>query len=175
MVKIVFILIEDLFEDPELIYPYYRMKEEGYKVFLVGPEKGMVYTGKKGVKMTSDISAEEALGMKANALIIPGGYSPDLMRRHRSMVELVEQASRNCLVIGAICHGPWMLIEADIIRGIKATGFYSIAKDMINAGAEYIDNEVVVDKNIITSRKPDDLPEFCKSIIEMIKAYFKDN
>ena len=171
MEKIVFILIEDLFEDSELIYQYYRMKEAGYKVLLTGPEKGKVYTGKKGIKMISDISASEALGMKAHAIIIPGGYSPDLMRRHRSMVELVKKSADNCIVIAAICHGPWMLIEADIIRGKKVTGFFSIAKDIINAGAEYIDKEAVVDKNIITSRKPDDLPAFCINIIEMIEAY----
>ena len=84
----------------------------------------------------------------------------------------MEQAANNCIIIAAICHGPWMLIEADIIRGMKATSFHSIAKDVTNAGGEYIDREVVVDKNIITSIKPDDLPAFCKNVVEMIEAYF---
>lgn len=168
MNKVIFILIEDLYEDSELIYPYYRMKEAGYEVFLVGTEKGSTYTGKKGVKMSSDLSAKEALDMKADAIIIPGGYAPDLMRRHKTTVELVKRAAKSSVIIAAICHGPWMLAEADVIRGKDVTCFHSIAKDIINAGGKYKDSEVVVDNNIITSRKPDDLPAFCKNIIKAI-------
>ncbi len=173
MDKKVLIFIEDMFEDVELIYPYYRMKEEGYKVLLVGTDKGKSYKGKKGVTMISDISAKESLSEKFQAVIIPGGYAPDKMRRNKDMVNLLKNVADSSIVIAAICHGPWMLAEADIVKGVKITSFHSITTDMINAGAEYIDSECVVDKNIITSRQPEDLPVFCKNIIEMIQTNFK--
>lgn len=167
----ILILIEDLFEDVEATYPYYRMIEEGYEVEIVGPEKSKEYKGKKGETIKSDISAYDAKLDEVKAVIIPGGYAPDRMRRVKAMVDLVKKAFDKCIIIAAICHGGWMLAEADIIKDKKVTGVFSISTDLKNAGGQYIDREVVVDDNIVTSRGPKDLPVFCKSIIELVKAY----
>ena len=173
MLKKIYLLIEDFFEDSEAIYPYYRMIEEGYEVLIVGPEKNRVYKGKIGVTLKSDISASEADLNDVTAVIIPGGNAPDRMVRNKDMVEIVKNAMKNCKIIAAICHGPLMLIEADVIKNKKVTGFESIRTLLKLAGGEFIDKAVVVDDNIITSRKPADLPVFCKSIIELIEAYYK--
>ncbi len=167
----VLLLIEDLFEDVEAVYPYYRLLEEGYEVNIVGPEANKEYKGKKGLSLKSDMAVDEANLDNVDCMIIPGGYAPDRMRRNKNMVNLVKEALNSCKVIGSICHGPWMLAEADIIKGRKVTGFFSISTDLKNAGAEYLDQEVVVDDNIITSRNPGDLPIFCKSIIALLEAY----
>ena len=173
MLKKIYLLIEDFFEDSEAIYPYYRMIEEGYEVLIVGPEKNRVYKGKIGITLKSDISATEADLNNAAAIIIPGGNAPDRMVRNKDMVEIVKNAMKNCKIIAAICHGPLMLIEADVIKNKRVTGFESIKTLLKLAGGEFIDKAVVVDDNIITSRKPADLPVFCKSIIELMKVYNK--
>lgn len=111
----VYMLIEDLFEDSEAIYPYYRMQEEDFEVILVGPAANKDYKGKKGNILTSDISVEDADPNEADALIIPGGYAPDRMRRNKEMVDLVKKMHGSCKVIAAICHGPWMMAEADLL------------------------------------------------------------
>ena len=170
MTEIIFLLIENEYRDEEAIYPYYRFKEAGYEVKVIGPEKGKQYWGKYGTFLKSDLSASEANPDDATALIIPGGYAPDKMRIKKDMVDLVKKIHLQQKVIGAICHGGWMLVEADIIKGKKVTGVLSIATDLRNAGVDYLDKEVVVDGNIVTSRKPDDLPAFCRSILELIKS-----
>ncbi len=161
------ILVENLYQDQELWYPYYRLKEEGAEVLLVGPEKG-TYTSKYGYPATADTAAGEIGPEDLDALIIPGGYAPDHMRRHEVMVSLVKGVSQQGKVVAAICHAGWMLSSADVIRGKTVTGFFAIKDDLINAGADYVDEEVVVDGNIITSRKPDDLPAFCRAIIDAL-------
>ena len=173
MLKKIYLLIEDFFEDSEAIYPYYRMIEEGYEVLVVGPEKNRVYKGKIGITLKSDISASEADLNDVAAVIIPGGNAPDMMVRNKDMVEIVKNAMENCKIIAAICHGPLMLIEADVIKNKKVTGFESIRTLLKLAGGEFIERDVVEDDNIITSRKPADLPVFCKSIIGLIEAYYK--
>lgn len=165
----IFILIENEFRDEEAIYPYYRFKEAGYDVKIVGPAAGKEYKGKLGVSIKSDLSPAEANIDNAVAVIIPGGNAPDKMRSKKDMVELVKKIYSRQKVIGAICHGGSMLVEADIIKGRKVTSYISIATDMRNAGAEYVDMEVVTDGNIVTSRIPDDLPAFCRSILELLK------
>lgn len=172
MLKI-YLLIEDFFEDVEAIYPYYRLIEEGYDVKIVGPAENREYKGKKGLILKSDISAAKADINEVAAIVIPGGYAPDRMVRHKEMVNLVKEAIAECKILAAICHGPLMLIEADVIKGKKVTGFESIRTLLKLAGAEVIDRAVVVDENIITSRFPDDLPVFCKSLIELLRAYYK--
>lgn len=170
MAEKIFLLIENEYRDEEVIYPYYRFQEAGYEVKVVGPEKGKQYKGKYGTFLKSDLAASEADPDDAAVLIIPGGNAPDKMRINKDMVDLVKKIHFQQKVIGAICHGGWMLAEADIIKGKKVTGVLSIATDLKNAGGEYLDKEVVVDDNIVTSRKPDDLPAFCKSILELIKS-----
>jgi len=174
MAKKVLILIENEFRDEEAIYPYYRFKEAGYEVKVVGPEMGKDYKGKFGLVMKSDLSASQVDLSDVLAVIIPGGNAPDKMRIQKSMVNLVKEAFNSCKIIASICRGGWMLVEADIVKGKKVTGYIAIATDLKNAGGEYIDKEVVVDDNIVTSRIPDDLPAFCKSTLELIKAYNKE-
>ena len=170
----VFILTEDGYRDEELIYPYYRFIEAGYEVQIVGPEAGKEYKGKFGLPIKSDISPGQVTLEEVAALIIPGGFAPDKMRLNRDMVDLVRKVFDSCRVIASICHGGWMLVEADICRGKDVTGYIAIATDLKNAGGNYIDKEVVVDDNLVTSRIPADLPAFCRSTLELIKAYNKE-
>lgn len=167
----VLVLLEDHFEDSEAIYPYYRMQEAGYDVRLVSPEAKKEYKGKQGVVLRSDMTAKDVDLREVVAVIIPGGYAPDRLRRHKDIVGLVKDANDSCKIVAAICHGGWMLAEADILKGKEVTGVKAISTDLVNAGARYVDKEVVVDGNLVTSRMPADLPVFCKSIIELIKAY----
>jgi protease I len=164
----IIVFIEDNFRDEELVYPYYRFIEAGYDVRLVGPEAKKTYTGKFGLPMRSDLTPGQVDLDETAAIIIPGGFAPDRMRQDRAMVDLVKKAFDTCKIIAAICHGGWMLVEADICRGKDVTGFIAIATDLKNAGGNYLDKEVVVDGNLVTSRTPADLPAFCRAVIEMI-------
>jgi protease I len=164
----IIVFIEDNFRDEELVYPYYRFIEAGYDVRLVGPEAKKTYTGKFGLPMRSDLTPGQVDLDETAAIIIPGGFAPDRMRQDRAMVDLVKKAFDACKIIAAICHGGWMLVEADICRGKDVTGFIAIATDLKNAGGNYLDKEVVVDGNLVTSRTPADLPAFCRAVIEMI-------
>ncbi|MCH7952061.1 type 1 glutamine amidotransferase [Patescibacteria group bacterium] len=163
--KKIAILIENLYQDQEAWYPYYRLKEEGAEVLFVGPEKGKAYQSKKGYPAVSELGINEAASDNFDAVVIPGGYAPDLMRRTPAMVAFVKEMHKKGKIVAAICHAGWMLSSADIIRGKRVTSFFAIADDVKNAGADYVDEEVVRDGNIITSRKPDDLPAFLRTII----------
>ncbi len=171
MMNKIIILIEELFEDSEAIYPYYRMQEEGFDVKLVAPEAKKDYKGKYGVVMTSDLTPKDVNLNEVAGIIIVGGYAPDKLRRYKEIVDLVRAGAKSCKVEAAICHGGWVLVEADVLKGKKVTGVKAISKDLENAGAEYIDKGVVVDGNLVTARGPIDLPVFCKNIIGLIKAY----
>jgi protease I len=168
--KQIAIFIADLFEDVELTYPYYRMKEAGARVYLLGQEEAHSYTGKKGVSEKSDMSIRNADPSDFDILIIPGGYAPDKMRMEPRFIEFTRKMNEQGKVIASICHGPWILASADIIRGKKVTSWPSLRDDLLNAGAEFVDQEVVVDGNIITSRKPADLPAFCRTIIQHVSG-----
>jgi protease I len=163
--KNIAILVEDIYEDQELWYPLLRMREAGARVTVVGPEGGKTYTSKYGYPVKADKSVQEVKAGQLDAVIIPGGYAPDRMRRHPAMVALVRDAARQNKVVAAICHAGWMLASAEVIQGKNVTGFFAIKDDLIHAGARYQDAEVVVDGNIITSRQPGDLPAFCRAII----------
>ena len=165
--KKIAIFIADYFEDLEFWYPNIRLKEEGGEITVIGPQKGSFH-GKNGLTAKSDIGIGEADSTEFNALIIPGGYSPDHMRRSPEMVDFVKKMNQANKIIAAICHAGWMLASADIIKGKKMTSFFSIRDDMIHAGAKWIDQEVVTDGNLITSRHPGDLPAFCKMIIKAL-------
>jgi protease I len=162
-------MIGDGFEDSEFVYPYYRLQEEGYSVDIIGSKANETYSGKHGVPFKSGLSAGEVSVDQYQAVIIPGGRAPDKMRLDKTLVQLIKEAHSKERVIAAICHGPQMLIEADILHGRKATCWKSVATDLKNAGATYIDAPVVVDGNIVTSRHPGDLPQFCKEIINLLK------
>jgi len=169
MAKKLLLLIENEFRDEEVIYPYYRFKEAGYDVKVVGPEADKEYKGKFGVVFKSDLSASRISLDDVVTLIIPGGNAPDKMRVQKNMVDLVKRAYHQQKIIAAICHGGLMLVEADIVRGMKVTGYRAIATDLRNAGGKYMDKKVVVDGNLVTSRVPDDLPAFCNSILKLLK------
>jgi protease I len=166
--KKIAVLVEQLYEDLELWYPVLRFREAGATVQIVGPKKE-TYSSKHGYAAKADLAAETARAKDFDAVIIPGGYAPDHMRRHPAMVDLVREASKADKVVAAICHGGWMLCSAGVLKGKKATCYFSIKDDLVNAGADYVDEEVVRDGKLITSRFPDDLPAFCRTIIEAVQ------
>lgn len=162
------IFVETLYNDREFWYPYYRLKEGGVQVTVVGPEAGGRYSGQYGIPVKADKGMNDISPGDFHGLVIPGGYAPDHMRRHRQMVKLVRDFHEAGKIVAAICHGGWMLASADILRGRKVTAFSSIRDDLVHAGAEFVDEEVVVDGNLVTSRRPDDLPAFMKAILEKL-------
>jgi len=168
--KKIAILAEEDFEDSELIEPMKAMKNAGAKVVVVGSGSQETYRGKRGgVTVRVDATAEKVRAEDFDAIIVPGGYAADKMRSHQSMVDLVRKAYDLGKVVAAICHGPQLLISADIVRGRRVTSWPSVAVDLRNAGADWVDAPVVQDGNLITSRKPADLPRFNKAIIEALR------
>lgn len=163
--KRIAILLENMFDERELIYPYYRLLEEGYEVDLIGTEKDAVYSSKAGVTQKSTHASKDISAAEYDAVVIPGGFSPDYMRRSQATVDFVRDMCWAGKPVAAICHGPWMLASACDLKGKKVTSFYSIKDDLINAGAEWVDMQVVEEGNLVTSRNPNDLPAFLKAII----------
>ncbi|MCS4504505.1 type 1 glutamine amidotransferase [Arhodomonas aquaeolei] len=162
--KRVCLLAEDEFEDIELLYPLHRFAEESAEVIVVGPRKA-TYTGKHGCTVEAHIASAEAASQDFDIVVVPGGYAPDRMRRHREMLEIVRRADTEGHVVAAICHAPWVLISARVVADRQLTGFWSIRDDLVNAGARYVDEPVVTDGNLVTSRHPPDLGAFCRAII----------
>ncbi len=163
------VLVDSGFQEAELLYPYYRFQEAGYKVDLVGPKAKENYVGEHGYGMRSDLSPEDVNIDEYDAVVIPGGRAPDRMRTKKAMVDLVKKAFEKGKVIAAICHGPQMLIEADVVRGRKATSYTAVATDLKNAGATFENKSVIVDGNLVTSRWPSDLPDFCREALKLLK------
>ena len=162
--KKIAILVEQMYQELEVWYPYFRFKEAGAEVYLVGPEK-KEYKGKYGYPATPELTIDEVEPQDFDAVVIPGGFAPDYMRRVPRIIEFVREMYYAKKVVAAICHGGGVLASAKIIKGKDVTGFFAIKDDLENAGGRYLDQEVVRDKNIITSRKPEDLPAFCRTII----------
>jgi len=167
------VLVEDHYQVLEVWYPYLRLREAGIDTVLVG-------TGKKHYKSKEGYPADEELSIvKANAnsfdgVIIPGGYAPDILRRYDKVNKFVKELYKNKKLVAAICHGGWVLVSADVLKGKKATSFSAIKDDMVNAGAKFIDKEVVIDGSLITSRNPYDLPAFCREIIKFLRGENED-
>ena len=169
--KRVAILAEEDFEDVELTEPLQAMKNAGAEVVIIGSGSKDTYRGKKGTTTVRvDMTADNAKAEEFDAIIVPGGYAPDKMRLHQSMIDLVKQAYALGKIIAAVCHGPQLLISADIVRGKRVTSWPSVAVDLKNAGANWIDEPVVQDENLITSRRPADLPKFSEAIINALKS-----
>lgn len=166
--KRVAILAENMYQEMELWVPYYRLKEEGAEVQVVGTGGAKSYTSKHGYPVNVDIQAEQVTAVEYDAVVIPGGFAPDLMRRSAAMVKLVREAFQQGKVVAAICHAGWMPVSAGILKGKRATSFFSIKDDLVNAGATWVDEEVVVDGSLITSRTPGDLPAFCREIVRAL-------
>ncbi len=169
----ILIFIENVFEDLELFYPRFRLIEEGAKVTIAGPKAQETYQSKHGYPCQADIAFHEAKENEFHALIIPGGYAPDKMRRNSAALELVRQFDRKGKVIAFICHAGWVPISANVLKGVRCTSYVSIKDDMINAGANWVDEPVVIDRHFISSRTPDDLPFFCPAIIEALHRKLK--
>lgn len=169
MARIMFIVASD-FEDSEFRVPYDQVKQAGHEAVIVGIEAGKKLKGKKGKEtITSERAAKDVSADEFDALVIPGGYSPDHLRMDSDMVGLVQAFSEANKPIAAICHAGWMLAEADLVEGRTVTSWPSIKTDLSNAGANWVDREVVEDGNIITSRKPDDLQAFCAALLRQVK------
>jgi len=183
------IIVAHEFEDIELLYPILRLSEEGAEVVVVPVREGLhprpyldgkPVTGRFGHPVPIPVMAEgnrysigsiEELGAnEIDCLLFPGGYSPDALRLHAGTLELVRECHRKGKLLAAICHGPWILISAGIMEGKQATGYIAVRDDLVNAGAEFLDVPAVRDGNIITGRVPDDLPEFCREIIQALSA-----
>ena len=166
--KRVAVLAEQLYEDLELWYPLLRLREAGADVFVVGSGTADEYRSKHGYPVKVDAEADTVTAAQFDAVIIPGGYAPDYMRRCPAMIRLVREANEQGKIVAAICHAGWMLSSASIARGRTLTCFTSIKDDLVNAGATYVDREVVRDGNLITSRVPGDLPAFLREIISAL-------
>jgi len=162
--KYAIVLAEDLYEDPELWYPYYRLLEEGARVTIVGPE-AKTYESKHGYPAKAEMAAGEVPVDEVDAVVVPGGFAPDRLRRDPAVLNLVRGVSEKGGIVAMICHAAWVPISAGIVRGKRATCVSAIKDDLINAGATYVDEAVVVDGNLISSRTPADLPAFMPAII----------
>ncbi|NPA80173.1 MAG: type 1 glutamine amidotransferase [Thermotogae bacterium] len=163
------ILLEDLYDEREFIYPYYRLQEEGYDVVVVAPKLG-TYKGKSGLKFEANAAVSDVAVGDFVGLVIPGGYAPDRLRRYPEILVFVREMDEARKPIAAICHAGWVLISAGIVKGRRLTGFFAIKDDLINAGAHYVDEPVVVDGNLITSRGPSDLKVWMKEFIRHLKV-----
>ncbi len=165
--KRVIILIENMYNEHEFWYPFYRLKEVGAEVVVVGTG-GLQYTSKIGLPAKADESAKNISGADFDGIIIPGGYAPDFMRRDPDMIRLVKECFDQGKIVAAICHAGWMLVSAEIVANKRATSYFSIKDDMVNGGANWVDEEVVIDGNLITSRTPADLPAFMRAVVEAL-------
>ena len=167
--KKIAVLVEDMYQDQEVWYPYFRLKEAGYEVYAVGTGRARVYKSKHGYEISEEMTAAEARKKAFDAVIIPGGFAPDMLRRYDDVNKLVAELFGNGKVVASICHGGWVLVSAGVLKGRTVTSFFAIKDDVTNAGATFLDQEVVVDGNLITSRKPEDLPAFMKAVLEALK------
>jgi protease I len=167
--KKIAVLIEDNYQVLEVWYPYLRLKEAGFETVFVGTGKKKKYESKEGYPAEEELSIKEAKVSDFDGVVIPGGYAPDILRRYSEINTFVRKIYDEGKLVAAICHAGWVLVSADVLRGKKATSFFAIKDDVVNAGAKFIDKEVVVDGNLITSRNPNDLPYFCDEIIKFLE------
>lgn len=161
----IIIFIENLYQELELWYPLLRLKEEGVETKLVGTGSSDLYSGRNGFPAKPEVTASSITSRDFDGIIIPGGFAPDYLRRYPAIINLVKETFQQGKLIGALCHGPSVLISADIIRGKRITGNRAIRDDIVNAGGEYVDFHTVVDGNILTAQGPNDLPVFMKEVI----------
>lgn len=166
--KKIAMLVDNVYQEMEVWYPLYRLREAGAEVVTVGAKAGATYTSKLGYPVHCDKSYDEVTAAQFDGVVVPGGYAPDHIRRYEKANKLVHDCDAQGKLVAAICHAPWVLCSANMLKGRKATSFFAIKDDVVNAGAEWVDAEVVVDRNLVTSRKPDDLPAFCRAMIAVL-------
>lgn len=163
------ILIADDYQDLEVWYPLLRLREAGWNVVTAGVDIKKDYIGKNGYPIKVQTNVDEIKPDDFDCVVIPGGWAPDYIRRNKAALDLVASMNATGKIVAAICHAGWVLCSAKVLRGRKCTSFSAIKDDMIHAGAEWVDEEVVIDGNLVTSRKPDDLPAFCRAILSLAK------
>jgi len=168
--KSILILIEDAYEDMELMYPKYRLLEAGYKVVVAGPEAGHKYIGKHGYPCSSDKAIADMKEADFDGIVLVGGWAPDKLRRDPKVKNLVAAFDRSKKLVAAICHGGWMAISSGVYKGVKVTGSLGIKDDLVNAGAIFESSPVVVDRHFVSSRNPDDLPFFMKGVLQVLEG-----
>ncbi|HUI44214.1 MAG TPA: type 1 glutamine amidotransferase domain-containing protein [Terriglobia bacterium] len=164
------VLVADQYQELEVWYPLLRFREDGAETVAVGAEAAHTYTSKKGYPVVADQSIADVLSQDFDAVVIPGGWAPEALRQDERMVRFVREMHAAGKVVAAICHAGWMLVSADIARGRRVACYRAIKDDVIQAGGHYVDEEVVVDGNLITSRMPTDLPAFCREIGKALAA-----
>ncbi len=165
------LFLEKVFEDMEAAYPYYRLLEAGFQVDLISPEvPGTTFYGKYGYPLTSTHHIKKVKAKDYAVLIIPGGWAPDRLRRYKEILDFTRAMHHDRKIIASICHGPWVLASAGIIKGKQITSVGAIKDDLVNAGAKWVNQEVVVDSKIVTSRTPADLPAFMKMIVKLFES-----
>ena len=168
--KKIAILVDNMYQEMEVWYPYFRFQEAGAQLVVAGANAGQTYTSKLGYPIVADKSYDQVSARELDGVVVPGGYAPDHIRRHAKANQLVADLDKQGKLVAAICHGGWVLCSAGILKGRRATCFFAIKDDVVNAGARYEDAEVVVDGNLVTSRKPEDLPAFCRAAIQVVAA-----
>ena len=166
--KRILVFVGDIYEDLELWYPKLRLIEAGAEVLVAGAEAGRTYEGKNGYPCTSDAALAEMSASKFDGLVAPGGFMPDKLRRDEHVLRLVREFAESGKLVAAICHGGWIPISARVYKGVRVTGSPGIKDDLVNAGAIWEDAPVVIDRHFVSSRKPDDLPDFCRGILQVL-------
>jgi protease I len=164
----ILIFVGDIYEDLELWYPKLRLIEAGADVVVAGPEAGSTYDGKNGYPCVSDAAINDMNAADFHGLVVPGGFMPDKLRRDPKVLQLVRDFAEAGKLVAAICHGGWIPISASVYKGVRVTGSPGIKDDLINAGAIWEDSAVVVDRHFVSSRKPDDLPDFCRGMLQVL-------
>ncbi|MCX7420361.1 MAG: type 1 glutamine amidotransferase [Planctomycetia bacterium] len=164
----VLIFVEDAYEDLELWYPKLRLIEAGFEVTVAGPNAGQKYLGKNGYPCVSDATIADMQSADFQGVLCAGGWMPDKLRRDPKVLQLIREFNQAGKLVAAICHGGWMPISAGVYRGVRVTGSPGIKDDLINAGAIWADTSVIVDRHFVSSRKPDDLPDFCRGMLDVL-------
>lgn len=165
--KTVAVLVEDLYQEMEVWYPAYRLREAGHQTLFLGTGKPE-YKSKTGYPVKAEGDIKEVKARDFDGVIVPGGFAPDFLRRSPEMLSFVADLDKAGKPIGSICHAAWVLCSAGILKGRTATCYFAIKDDVVNAGAKYVDQEVVVDRNLVTSRRPDDLPAFMREFLKAL-------
>jgi protease I len=168
--KRLLMFVGDVYEDLELWYPKLRLVEAGAMVVVAGPEAGQEYRGKNGYPCVADAAIEAMRSADFDGVVVPGGFMPDKLRRDPHVLKLVREFAAAGKLVAAICHGGWIPISAGVYRGVRVTGSAGIKDDLENAGAVWEDAAAVVDRHFVSSRKPDDLPAFCRAIIKVMTS-----
>jgi len=166
----ILVFVGDIYEDLELWYPRLRLIEAGAEVVVAGPVSGETYAGKNGYPCVADAAIDDMSAGDFVGLVVPGGFMPDKLRRDPAVLEIVREFAAAEKLVAAVCHGGWIPISAGVYDGVRVTGSPGIKDDLVNAGAIWEDAAVVVDRHFVSSRKPDDLPDFCRGILEVLTS-----